>query len=109
MPRNRRSPGLLRSTARTAGRTALIAGTATATSNAVHNRMSQKANPKLAAQPQQADVVVLPMSAETAATPAANLAASPDLVAQLAQLAQLRDAGALSEAEFELAKAKLLN
>jgi hypothetical protein len=109
MPRNRRSPGLLRSTARTAGRTALIAGTATATSNAVHNRSSQRANQKLAAQPQQADVIVLPTAAGTPATPAADLAASPDLVAQLAQLAQLRDAGALSEAEFEQAKAKLLN
>jgi hypothetical protein len=109
MPRNRRSPGLLRSAARTAGRTALIAGTATATSNAVQNRASQKANQKLAAQPQQADVMVLPMSRGTTATPAASLAAFPDLVAQLAQLAQLRDAGALSEAEFELAKTKLLN
>ena len=102
MPRNRRSPGLLRSTARTAGRTALIAGTATATSNAVHNRASQKANQKLAAQPQQADVMVLPMSGGVATT-------STDLVAQLAQLAQLRDTGVLSEAEFEQAKAKLLN
>jgi redox-sensitive bicupin YhaK (pirin superfamily) len=102
MPRNRRSPGLLRSTARTAGRTALIAGTATATSNAVHNRSSQRANQKLAAQPQQADVMVLPMSGGVATT-------STDLVAQLAQLAQLKDAGALSEAEFEQAKAKLLN
>jgi hypothetical protein len=102
MPRNRRSPGLLRSTARTAGRTALIAGTATATSNAVHNRSSQRANQKLAAQSQQADVMVLPMSGGVATT-------STDLVAQLAQLAQLKDAGALSEAEFEQAKAKLLN
>lgn len=109
MPRNRRSPGLLRSAARTAGRTALIAGTATATSNAVHNRASQKANPRLAAQPQQADVMFLPMAAGMATTPAAPVAASPDLVAQLAQLAQLRDTGALTEAEFEQAKAQLLS
>jgi len=108
MPRNRRSPGLLRSAARTAGPTALIASTATATSNAIHNRTSQRANQKLADQPQQADVMILPMSAGAPVAPAAN-AASADLVDQLAQLAQLRDAGALSEAEFDQAKAKLLN
>ena len=52
--------------------------------------------------------MILPMSAGAPVAPAAN-AASADLVDQLAQLAQLRDAGALSEAEFDQAKAKLLN
>jgi hypothetical protein len=46
--------------------------------------------------------MVLPMSGGVATT-------STDLVAQLAQLAQLRDTGVLSEEEFEQAKAKLLN
>jgi hypothetical protein len=48
-----------------------------------------------------------------AATPAppavaAAPAASPDILGQLQQLTQLKDAGALSDAEFQLAKAKLL-
>jgi hemolysin activation/secretion protein len=40
--------------------------------------------------------------------PAAAAATQPDLLTQLNQLAQLRDAGALTEAEFEAAKAKIL-
>jgi len=103
MSRNRRSPGLLRSTARTAGRTALIAGTATATSNAVHNRMSQKAMPQ--AQPA---AVAPPAPNLIPDTAAAGTAQPTDLVAQLAQLAQLRDVGALTEDEFQQAKTKLL-
>jgi hypothetical protein len=87
----------------------VIAGTATATSNAVHNRMTQKARQPMAAQPQQASMVPPPMPVTAPPTQAAAMAASPDLVARLAQLAQLRDAGALTEVEFEQAKAKLLS
>jgi hypothetical protein len=39
----------------------------------------------------------------------APAAASPDPVAQLTQLAALKDSGALTEAEFEAEKAKLLS
>jgi len=105
MPRNRRSPGLLRSTARTAARTAVIAGTATATSNAVHNRMNPSANQRTIAQPQQADVAFVP---QAVANPVPADAATADLVAQLAQLAELKAAGALTEDEFQQAKSKLL-
>ncbi len=44
-----------------------------------------------------------------AAAPAATAApAGDDLVSKIKELAQLKDAGALSEAEFDAAKAKLL-
>lgn len=105
MPRNRRSPGLLRSTARTAARTAVIAGTATATSNAVHNRMNPQANQRTMAQPQQAQVAYVP---QPVANPVPTDAATADLVAQLAQLSELRQVGALTEEEFQQAKSKLL-
>lgn len=105
MSRNRRSPGLIRSTARTAARTAVIAGTATATSNAVHNRMNPQVNQRTSPQPQQAEVVYVP---QQVANPVPSDAATADLVAQLAQLAELKQAGALTEAEFQQAKNKLL-
>ena len=105
MPRNRRSPGLLRSTARTAARTAVIAGTATATSNAVHNRMDPQASSSTVAQPQPAQVAYVPQPVAQS-VPAA--AAPADLVAQLAQLAELKAVGALTEDEFQQAKSKLL-
>ncbi len=38
----------------------------------------------------------------------APAAAAPDPIAQLTQLAALRDSGALTEAEFEAQKAKIL-
>jgi len=43
------------------------------------------------------------------ATTAAAPSAQPDLITQLQQLTQLKQAGALSEDEFQAAKAKLLN
>lgn len=87
MPRRRRGPGLLG----TMGRTAVIAGTAQATANAVNRR----AAPPAPAAPVPAPVPA-PVSDEV------------DIVAQLSRLAQLRDAGALSEAEFQAAKTRIL-
>jgi hypothetical protein len=48
--------------------------------------------------------------AEAAPPPAAPApaAAGPDPIAQLTQLAALKDSGALTEAEFEAEKAKIL-
>ena len=54
-----------------------------------------------AAQAQQA-AAAAPPPAPAAAAPA------PDMIAQLQQLAQLKEAGVLSEEEFNAAKAKLL-
>lgn len=100
-------PGLLRA----ATRTAVIAGTATAVSNNVSRRQAgrwaqqeQQAQANAFAQQQYAQAQAAPPPpAPVAAAPAA-----PDLVGELTKLAQLRDAGALSDAEFEAFKAKLL-
>lgn len=116
--RNRRGRGLLG----TVARTAVISSTATATSRAVSGSMDQKA---MQAQQKQAAAIqaqneMEQMKAQLAAVqsaqvqaatpaPAAPAPAQTDLLAQLTQLSQLKDAGALSEEEFQLAKAKLLN
>jgi Short C-terminal domain len=92
-------PGLLRGIARTAA----IAGTATVVSNRVTrrqaNRWAQQAEAPSYAAPQP--------PAQQAAVPAV---APPtvDVVAQLKGLAELKDQGVLTEAEFESQKAKLL-
>jgi hypothetical protein len=76
-------PGLLGSVARTA----VIAGTATMTTNAVQGAESRR---------------------QTSSNQPAAERPGDDLIDKLARLAQLRDGGALSGAEFEAAKAKLL-
>ncbi|MEV6495432.1 SHOCT domain-containing protein [Actinoplanes sp. NPDC051633] len=83
--------GLLRA----AARTAVIAGTATH----VHGRVAARQQSRWAQQ--------------TAAPPAVAAPISPErdtatLIAQLKELGQLRDAGVLSEAEFEVQKARIL-
>jgi len=106
-----------------AARTAVVAGTATAVNNGMNNRQQAKAQGQWeqeqyqAAQQQAAmnaaaqQAVAQQMAAAPApapAAPAAAPAAEVDIVASLTKLAALRDAGALSDAEFEAAKARLL-
>jgi membrane protease subunit (stomatin/prohibitin family) len=79
----------------TVARTAIIAGTASATVNAVNRRAAARAEEQQQAAAYQAE--------QQAAPPAAD-----DLVAKLTELARLRDAGVLNAQEFEAAKAKLL-
>jgi len=79
----RRGLGIARNAARTAGRTALIAGTATAVTGRVAQRQRRQPEPQ---------------------TPRHE----PDMVERLQQLADLRASGALSDKEFAAAKAKLL-
>jgi membrane protease subunit (stomatin/prohibitin family) len=79
--------------ARAAVRTTAVVGTAAVVGG-------HMANKQAAAQAQQA--------APEAAPPPAPAAAAPDTVAQLTQLAALKDSGALTEAEFEAEKAKIL-
>ena len=86
----RRGPGLVGA----AARTAVVAGTATAASGRVARRQQQK----YAAEDQQ--------SAAPAPVPAA--AAEPDYMAELEQLAKLRDQGILSPEEFEAKKKQIL-
>ena len=95
MPMMRRRPVL-----RTVGRTAVIAGTATAVAGGVNRHQQQKYAQQEAAQ-QQAPV-------EQAPAPAPAEGGSEDPIAQLKELAQLKDQGILTEAEFDAQKAKIL-
>jgi hypothetical protein len=83
--------------ARMAVRTTAVVGTAAVVGGHMANKQAQAAQAP-AAEP------------EAAPAPApAPAAAGPDPVAQLTQLAALKDSGALTEAEFEAEKAKILS
>ena len=123
----RRGPGLLR----TAATTAVVAGTATAVSKGVSGSMDKAAMSKQQQMEQQqaaqnaanqSQAELEQMKTQLAAMQAQQLradqaqaiaAAAPpaqsDLITQLQQLTQLKQAGALSEDEFQAAKAKLLS
>ncbi len=90
-------PGLIRAM----GRTAVVAGTATAVSNRVSRRQAGKWEDQ--AQEQEAAAA----QQEQAAPPPAA-AGEPDYMAELEQLAKLRDQGILSDEEFEAKKKQLL-
>jgi Short C-terminal domain len=124
----RRGPGLVG----TMATAAVIGGTAAAAGHAVDRRMDNKAAAKQQAsdaqyaaiqsqadmeamqaqmaemQAQQAQMAMQAQMAPAAPPPAPVAAAKPDLMAQLQQLAQLKDAGALTDDEYAAAKAKLL-
>jgi hypothetical protein len=105
MPGRRRGrPGLLG----TMGRTAAIVGTAQVTVNALdarrQGRVSTPPAPAPASAPQQ-QPVSLPAPGP-ASTPATS--DDVDLVGALSRLAQLRDSGALTESEFQVAKSRIL-
>lgn len=85
---------------RTVGRTAVIAGTATAVSGRVNRRQQQKYADQ-EAQAQQA----APPPAASAEPPAAD---SDELINKLKELASLKDQGVLTEEEFSAQKAKIL-
>jgi len=89
----RRTRGL----ARTVGRTAVIAGTATAVSGHVAHRQAARA------QQSQAQAPAAPAEASTA-----SAADQVDVIDQLKRFADLRDQGILTEEEFAAQKAKLL-
>ena len=91
-----RRRGLIRSAARTAGRTAVIAGTATAVSGRVADRQQQK---RAAHQAQAIAPAPHPH--------AASNSSGGDMVVHLQQLADLRASGALTDKEFAAAKARL--
>lgn len=80
----RRGPGLVGMMARTA----VVAGTATAVSGSVSRRQQQKA------QQQQA--------------PAPAAVSTDDQIAQLQELAKLKDSGVLTQAEFDAKKQQIL-
>jgi hypothetical protein len=81
-------------------RTAVIAGTATAVSNRVSRRQANRwSQQEQYAYDQQ----------QQYAQPAPAAEAGPDKYAQLQELANLKAQGVLSEAEFEVEKAKILH
>lgn len=92
MPIRKRGPGL----ARTVARTAVISGTATASSNAVNRRaMAQQ-------QPANRHAEVSAQAPESPVVP-------EDLVTTLARLGELHTNGILTDEEFAAAKAKVLS
>jgi hypothetical protein len=100
-------PGLVRGVARTA----VVAGTASAVGGRVHHRQQQKWADQDAQQAQEQYAQQQQMYAQQAPPPAPAPAASggeSDMLDQLKQLGELKDAGVLTEAEFEAQKAKIL-
>lgn len=96
-------PGLIRGVARTA----VVAGTATAVSGRVSRRQQGRwAAKEQAAAPQQAPAAAPEPVQYQNQPPAA--ASTDDKLAQLKQLGELRDAGVLTESEFEAQKGKIL-
>ncbi len=89
--------GLVRGMARTA----VIAGTATAVSNRVSRRQANRWADQGAASYQYQEP-------QYSSPPPAAPSGTDDTLAQLKELASLKDAGVLTEAEFEQQKAKIL-
>lgn len=122
MPPMRRMgrPGLIG----TMARTAVITGTANATSRAMNRRAMSREQQQFEAQQyqaQQQQAAAQQAAAQQAAAQQAQLQAQQapqvaapaapagdDLIAKLTQLGDLKAAGVLSDAEFAAAKAKLL-
>ncbi|MFC8588692.1 SHOCT domain-containing protein [Streptomyces sp. NPDC057217] len=96
-------PGLLRGIARTA----VISGTATA----VSNRVSRRQAGRWAQQDYERSAAAASQQAYTAQPPAPEPPAGESMdtkISQLKELAQLKEQGVLSEAEFEAQKSRIL-
>lgn len=99
-------------------RTAVIAGTASAVMNNGQQKAAAQANTQAQAaafqdMQQQAQIAAAVAQAVAAQAPAAVVApiadaGGPSMLDQLKELAALKDAGILDDAEFAAAKAKLL-
>jgi hypothetical protein len=87
-------PGLLRGVARTA----VVAGTATAVSNRVSRRQASRWSQQGAAQEQYAEQPSVPPPA----------APAQDEMAEIQQLAQMKEQGILTEEEFAAKKKQIL-
>ncbi len=110
MPRRRIGrPGLVG----TMARTAVVAGTANATVGAMNRRQASKQQAAYEQQAQQAQLAELQAQQAAAAAappppPPAPAAGGSDLMAELRQLGEMKNAGLLTDDEFAAAKAKLL-
>jgi membrane protease subunit (stomatin/prohibitin family) len=89
-------PGLLRAV----GRTAVVAGTATAVSNRVSRRQASRWQDQAAADQYYAEQ----SQAQAAPPPPAQ----DDTLERLKELGELKNSGVLTDAEFEAQKAKIL-
>ena len=105
-------PGLLRGVARTA----VVAGTATAVSNRVSrrqaNRWTQQSEAQAYEQQQYQQYQPPPQYVQPPpqyVQPAPPPPAAPDPIQQLKQLAELKNQGILTDAEFEAQKARVLS
>ena len=94
---------------RTVGRTAVVAGTATAVVGGVHRRQSRRwaDQQEQSNEQQQAAYNQGQLDAQTQ-QPAPAPAADADYVAQLERLAKLKEQGVLTDQEFAAEKAKIL-
>jgi hypothetical protein len=90
--------GLLRAV----GRTAVVAGTATAVSNRVSRRQANRWSSQEEAQYAQQQAAAPPPPAPAPA------GGGDDMLDQLQKLGELKEQGILTEAEFEAQKAKIL-
>jgi Short C-terminal domain len=105
----------------TMARTAVIAGTASAVAGGVHHRQAQRwegqqaeqdAAAQQAADAQAYQQQLAQQQAQQAAAATAAAAAppgTPDLTAQIQQLATLKQQGILTDEEFQAAKMKLIS
>jgi hypothetical protein len=96
---------------RRVGRTAVVAGTATAVAGGVSHRQSRKyheADQEAAAEQQAAYDQGIEDAAPPPPAPAPAAPAAEDTVAQLERLADLKKQGILTEDEFASQKAKIL-
>ena len=96
-------PGLLG----TVARTAVVAGTAKATSNAMDRRSQRKADEQQQEYQQQYQQQQAP-PAQVAPVQSVPPSGADDLVSKLQELGQLHQSGLLTDAEFAAAKAQLL-
>jgi hypothetical protein len=97
--------GRRRGLARMVGRTAVVAGTATAVSGRVGRRQAQRAaqdQPPQDQPPPEQDMAPAP-----AAPPAADMSVE-DQVSKIKALGELKESGLLTADEFAAAKAKVL-
>ena len=102
-------PGLIRGVARTA----VVAGTATAVSNRVSRRQAgrwsqQEAQMYANTHPQYGGSNVYDEPQQQYASPAPARASTDDKFARLKELGELKQAGILTDAEFEAQKALIL-
>ena len=102
----RRRGGLVR----TVGRTAVIAGTASAVGGRVQRRQNQKYSAREQAAYDQQQAAYQQGVADAAAPPppAPAAPAGGDTMAQLQELADMKGKGLLNDEEFAAAKAKIL-